>query len=114
MCNVMVECKSKISNKAMLTAHFGGGVVNEKGHILVVSHALPLREENIVEMNIRKVRDEIVWLAVCLAKDPKRGLALLKVEVKEGDEFYILSQEKCLLSGRRYFVFHNFWNAVFI
>ncbi|KAG5552286.1 hypothetical protein RHGRI_010389 [Rhododendron griersonianum] len=52
---------------------------------------------------IRKVGDETVWPTVCLAKDPKRGLALLKVEVKEGDEFCILSQEEWILPGKKIF-----------
>ncbi|KAF7146597.1 hypothetical protein RHSIM_Rhsim04G0090200 [Rhododendron simsii] len=104
MCKVvvMVECKSKISNKAMLIAHFDG-VVNEKGHVLIVSHAPALRKEDIVEMNIRKVGDETVWPAVCVAKDLKRDLALLKVEVNEGDEFCILSQEEWILLGKKIF-----------
>ncbi|KAF7146689.1 hypothetical protein RHSIM_Rhsim04G0090300 [Rhododendron simsii] len=105
MCKVvvMVEYKSKISNNAILTKHFGGAVVNEKGHVLVVSHALPLRKEDIVQMNIRKVGDETVWPTVCLAKDPKKGLALLKVEVKEGDELCIPSQEEWILPGKKIF-----------
>ncbi|KAE9455975.1 hypothetical protein C3L33_12122, partial [Rhododendron williamsianum] len=71
MRKVVVECKSKISNKVMLTAHFGGVVVNEKGHVLVVSHAPPLGKEDIVEMNIRKVGMKLFGQQCVLPKTRK-------------------------------------------
>ncbi|KAG5552285.1 hypothetical protein RHGRI_010388 [Rhododendron griersonianum] len=71
MRKVVVECKSKISNKVMFTAHFGGVVVNEKGCLLVVSHAPPLRKEDIVEMNIRKVGMKLFGQQCVLPKTQK-------------------------------------------